>query len=106
MNDVFALEELQLAGQEALMVVVMEYCDLGGCRGGSVALCVVRVGTQALPEAGSTAAPLLRSPCTWAHAGRLALTLPCAGSLRKALQRRAFRPSAKWPFQTTYVRPA
>jgi hypothetical protein len=27
-----------------------------------------------------------------------------AGSLRKALQRKAFRPSAKWPFQTTYVR--
>lgn len=26
-----------------------------------------------------------------------------AGSLRKALQRKAFRPSAKWPFQTTYV---
>ncbi|PRW57603.1 serine threonine- kinase drkC [Chlorella sorokiniana] len=51
-KDVFALEELQLAGQEALMVVVMEYCDLG--------------------------------------------------SLRKALQRKAFRPSTKWPFQTTY----
>lgn len=28
-KDVFLLEELQLAGQEALMVVVMEYCDLG-----------------------------------------------------------------------------
>lgn len=27
-----------------------------------------------------------------------------AGSLRKALKRRAFRPSPKWPFQTTYVR--
>lgn len=27
-----------------------------------------------------------------------------AGSLRKALKRKAFRPSAKWPFQTTYVR--
>ena len=26
------------------------------------------------------------------------------GSLRKALRRRAFLPSAKWPFQTTYVR--
>ena len=26
-----------------------------------------------------------------------------AGSLRKALKRKAFRPSAKWPFQTTYV---
>ena len=26
-----------------------------------------------------------------------------AGSLRKALLRKAFRPSAKWPFQTTYV---
>jgi len=29
-RDVFQLEELQLSGQEALMVVVMEYCDLGG----------------------------------------------------------------------------
>lgn len=29
MKDVFALQELQLARQEALMVVVMEYCDLG-----------------------------------------------------------------------------
>jgi hypothetical protein len=27
-----------------------------------------------------------------------------AGSLRKALKRGAFRPSTKWPFQTTYVR--
>lgn len=27
----FLLEELALSGQEALMVVVMEYCDLGGC---------------------------------------------------------------------------
>lgn len=33
MRDVFQLEELQLEGQEALMVVVMEYCDLG--EGGS-----------------------------------------------------------------------
>lgn len=31
------------------------------------------------------------------------LSLLPAGSLRKALQRKAFRPSAKWPFQTTYV---
>ena len=30
MKDVFQLEELQLSGQEALMVVVMEFCDLGG----------------------------------------------------------------------------
>ncbi|KAI3434599.1 hypothetical protein D9Q98_002667 [Chlorella vulgaris] len=51
-QDVFLLEELALSGQEALMVVVMEYCDLG--------------------------------------------------SLRKALKRGAFRPSTKWPFQTTY----
>lgn len=33
-RDVFQLEELPLSGQEALMVVVMEFCDLGGCRQG------------------------------------------------------------------------
>lgn len=39
MKDVFALEELQLSGQEALMVVVMEYCDLGErWAGGGLAL--------------------------------------------------------------------
>jgi len=31
------------------------------------------------------------------------MRLPVSGSLRKALKRKCFRPSAKWPFQTTYV---
>ena len=40
MRDVFQLEaELRLSGQEALMVVVMELCDLGAC---------VRVGMWAV----------------------------------------------------------
>lgn len=120
MKDVFALEELQLSGQEALMVVVMEYCDLGELS--YVLFVFFRMLGEACSQGCCSCFAQHACPCShcchcccssWGSMLSSLLSLAqhisflpapaLTGSLRKALQRKAFRPSAKWPFQTTYV---